>query len=263
VRVLLAGLDIEKKAALVEESLFAALGGKDRFTSADVRLTRRPHLDPQCNEDALAELRITVTSPDPEDVGRLFSSRAVELALASVPGITFGAPPRDATQDIAFWPCLVGREQVRETLLFEGEELAIPPPPDGPPAHSAGETAAPAPPATGESMGPCVRIPLGRVFGARSGDKGSHANLGVWARTPAAYAFLRGFLSVEQLRALLPDIAPFPVERHELPNLLALNFVIRGLLEGGVASSARVDPQAKTLAEYFRARIVEIPEAIR
>jgi len=106
---------------------------------------------------------------------------------------------------------------------------------------------------------PTVRAPLGRVAGARSGDKGGNANLGVWARTDQAYAWLAGFLSTEMLKQLLPETARLPIARHELPNLRALNFVITGLLGQGVAASTRLDPQAKSLGEWLRARIVDIP----
>ena len=107
--------------------------------------------------------------------------------------------------------------------------------------------------------GPVVRAPLGRVAGARSGDKGGNANLGVWARTDAGYAWLAGFLTVPRLKELLPETALLPVDRYELPNLRALNFVIAGLLGEGVAASTRLDPQAKSLGEWLRARIVDIP----
>ena len=98
--------------------------------------------------------------------------------------------------------------------------------------------------------------------GARSGDKGGNANLGVWARTDAAYAWLAGFLSVPRLKELLPETAPLPVERYELPNIRAVNFVIAGLLGEGVAASARLDPQAKSLGEWLRARVVDVPREL-
>jgi hypothetical protein len=110
--------------------------------------------------------------------------------------------------------------------------------------------------------GKTVQAPLGRAFATRSGDKGGNANLGIWGRTPEAYAFLRSFLTTERLKALLPDCAPLAIERYELPNLLAVNFYIRGLLGDGVAASVRSDPQAKTLGEYLRAKIVEMPASI-
>jgi hypothetical protein len=102
-------------------------------------------------------------------------------------------------------------------------------------------------------------VPLGTVIGARSGDKAGDANLGVWARTDEAHAWLRGYLTVEELRRLLPETAELPIDRHELPNLRALNFVIHGLLGEGVAASTRLDPQAKALGEWLRARLVEMP----
>jgi hypothetical protein len=106
-----------------------------------------------------------------------------------------------------------------------------------------------------------VRAPLGRVAGARSGDKGGNANVGVWTRTDEAYDWLSWFLTVDRLRALMPaETDGFEVERHELPNLRACNFVVRGLLGRGVAATARTDPQAKGFGEYLRAKVVDVPE---
>jgi hypothetical protein len=81
-------------------------------------------------------------------------------------------------------------------------------------------------------------------------------------RTPAAYAWLASFLTVERFRALVSEARDLEVARYELPNLLALNFVVKGLLGDGVAASLRSDPQAKTLGEYLRAKVVEIPESL-
>jgi hypothetical protein len=100
------------------------------------------------------------------------------------------------------------------------------------------------------------------ICGARSGDKGGHANLGVWAETPATYRWLDHFLTIERLKELLPEARPLEVERYALPKILALNFVIKGLLGDGVAASLRSDAQAKTLAEYFRAKVVPVPEEL-
>jgi hypothetical protein len=110
--------------------------------------------------------------------------------------------------------------------------------------------------------GPVVRAPLGRVFGARSGDKGGNANVGVWARNQGGYRFLAGFLTVDRFRELIPEAGGLEVRRYELPNLLALNFVVVGLLGEGVSSSTRVDPQAKGLGEWLRARVVDLPAAL-
>jgi hypothetical protein len=100
------------------------------------------------------------------------------------------------------------------------------------------------------------------VFGTRSGDKGGNANLGIFARSDAAWAWLDQFLDVPRLRSLLPEVAELEVDRHRLPSLRSLNFVIHGLLEEGVAASTRQDPQAKGLGEWLRARHVDLPTAL-
>ncbi|MEU9301732.1 acyclic terpene utilization AtuA family protein [Streptomyces sp. NPDC048269] len=112
----------------------------------------------------------------------------------------------------------------------------------------------------GESpAGPTTRAPLGAVAGARSGDKGGDANVGVWVETDAAWAWLHHTLTTETFKALLPEASGLPVTRHELPHLRALNFTVTGILGDGVASGHRFDPQAKALGEWLRARHLDIP----
>ena len=103
------------------------------------------------------------------------------------------------------------------------------------------------------------RRPLGLVAGARSGDKGGNANVGLWAASDPAYEWLRIYLTGDRLRELLPEADGLEIDRFELPNLKALNFVIRGLLGEGVSSSTRTDPQAKSLGEFLRAKLVDVP----
>lgn len=108
------------------------------------------------------------------------------------------------------------------------------------------------------------RVPLGRLVGARSGDKGGSANIGVWvpAAAPdpdAAYAWLVDFLTVDRVRELLPETTHLPIDIHPLANLRAINIVIRGLLGRGVSENSLLDPQAKGLGELLRAQVVEIP----
>jgi hypothetical protein len=254
----LAGLDLDDKANLVEQLVAEASGGRERFAEWHVTLKRGVEKDPADNEAAIAYLTIAVKSPDKAIVGKAWSSRLVGLSLSSVPGHSIAHPPADATPFLVYWPALVEAVRVPVTLWFEGAAVVIAPPATTT-ARAPLEAALPPAPATG----PLVRAPLGRVFGTRSGDKGGNANLGVWARADpragAAYAWLAHALTVEKLRALFPDLAPYPIDRAMLPNLHAVNFTIRGILGDGVAASTRSDPQAKTLGEYVRARIVELP----
>ena len=105
-------------------------------------------------------------------------------------------------------------------------------------------------------------VPLGAVCGARSGDKGGNANVGVWTRTDEAFEWLDGFLTVGRFRELVPEAAGLEVQRYELANLRALNFMVVGLLGEGVASTTRFDAQAKGLGEYVRSRVVDVPEVL-
>jgi hypothetical protein len=224
-------------------------------------LTRTDRDDPETNEQAVASLRVTVKDADAKKIGRPFSSAAVEIALASYPGCTLTSPPGDATMYGVYWPAVVPNDAIEHVVVLEdGARLAIEPPkttrraPDGTRSAAAEPAVSPHP--------QVLRAPLGTVAGARSGDKGGNANVGVWVETDAAYAWLSRGLTVEKFQELLPETRDFAVERYELPNIRALNFVVRGLLGEGVAAGTRQDPQAKGLGEWLRARHVNIPLAL-
>ena len=144
-------------------------------------------------------------------------------------------------------------------VLPDGRRVTIDPPPHD---RTLGRVFTPRGVTTSPNVGSCRLAPLGSVVGARSGDKGGDANLGVWARSDTAFAWLRAFLTVDKLRELVPEAAPLPVDRYELPNLRALNFVVHGLLGQGVAASTRFDPQGKALGEFLRSRTVEVPDDV-
>jgi len=262
--MVLTGLDIEDKAARAEAMLFDLLGGQDRFAEVDVRLIRSDRPDAPANEQATAQLRITVADPDPAKVGRSFSNATIELALAGYAGFHTTTPPTAESAYGVYWPTVVPADVVQHAVVLpDGSRRAIPPPPGGAdpralvPRVTDGPAALPAP-----VPGPARRAPLGLICGARSGDKGGNANVGLWVRDPQAYGWLRDYLDVPRFRELLPEAAGLEVRRYELANLGAVNFVVVGLLGLGVAASTRPDPQAKGLGEYLRSRYVDIPVAL-
>jgi hypothetical protein len=258
--LVLTGLDIEEKAAWATDELFGVLGGRAQFGDVDVRLLRFDQPDAATNEQATAHLRITVKDPDPRKVGRRFSNATMELALGGYAGFHTTTPPSPESAYGVYWPTLVPAVEVAHAVVLpDGTETRIPPTPSAVIAPSS-PTSFPAPvaPAGTET----TRAPLGRVCGARSGDKGGNANIGVWTRDPAAYPWLRDYLTVDRLRTLIPESASLDVRRYELPNLSAVNFVVVGLLGEGVAASARPDPQAKGLGEYLRSRLVDLPSRL-
>lgn len=267
----LAGLDIEEKAALVERALWSEVP-KESFGAVDVQLLRTDKEDPSTNEEAVAQLRITVKDTDERKVGRAFSSKITELALASYPGLFGGGLTAGAQAYGVYWPALVPADLIWQEVVIGTERTIVEPiiaPRVGWPVGvetagvkpAGGAPAGQDPASPGHPPSPTTRrAPLGRVIGARSGDKGGNANLGAWVRSPAAYEWLDEFLTTPRLKELLPEAAPLEVERHPLPNIFAINFVIHAILGEGVASSTRLDGQAKSLGEWLRARHADIPE---
>ena len=257
VEILLTGLDIEEKAKLVTHSIFENLGGREQFDKVDIQLQRTDKEDPISNEQAQASLRISVKSDNPELVGRMFSAKITELGLANLPGWTGrGGTPSGAY--IEYWPALVDSKFIKENVYFEGKKTEIIPTSQ----LDFEETYYQKEPYENKlpEINKTQIIPFGRLYGTRSGDKGGCANLGVWAKTEEAYAYLFDLLTVEKLKELLPDLAEYKIDRFELPNILSLNFYVHGILQDGVSSSTRLDGQAKSLGEYLRAKNIEAPE---
>ncbi|MEW1907393.1 acyclic terpene utilization AtuA family protein [Kitasatospora sp. NPDC085895] len=253
----LTGLDVEAKADLVRRQFEQALTRRP----AELRwtLARTDHPDADTEEAASALLRLTVRDPDERAVGRAVGAAAVELGLAGYPGFHLTAPPGPGTPYGVFETAYTDRRGVPHTaVLPDGTARPVPAPDRTRPLEPLAEPPMPEP----LPAGPTRRAPLGLVAGARSGDKGGDANLGVWARTEDGWRWLAHTLTTDLLRRLLPETAALTVERHLLPNLRAVNFTIAGLLGEGVAAQARFDPQAKALGEWLRSRHLDIPEAL-
>ena len=291
---ILTGLDIEEKADLTLSSLDQALGGISQFAEFDARLIRSDKPDAPVNVEATAQLRITVKDPDPDRVGRSFSGAATELALAGYPGLHLSSPPAEGSVYGVYWPALVPAGLVLpEVVHADGRRVAVPNTANqigtggtgaagaaGPVTDSASDASL-APEARLASTIPVVpdpadlrtvvahsgttstrRLPLGVLIGARSGDKGGNANVGLWARSDQAWRWLDDFMTIDTFRTLLPEADPLEIDRFAFPRVRAVNFVVVGLLGEGVASSTRPDPQAKGLGEYLRSRVVDIPAAL-
>lgn len=258
--MVLTGLDIEAKADLFREQFEAVL--PTRPAEMAWELARLDRTDASTEEQASALLRCVVRDPDATKVGRAFSSAAVELALASYPGFFATSPPGNGTPYGVFEPGYVDAAAVEHRVaLHTGVVERIDPSPlradvpdddvDHLPPYDADD---PSP-----DWGPMSLLPLGTVAGARSGDKGGTANIGVWVPNPDHFAWLDRTLDTTLLRELLPEVADLTVRRYRLPNLNAVNFVIEGILGRGVAENVRFDPQAKGLGEWLRSRPVPIP----
>ncbi|RLV50925.1 DUF1446 domain-containing protein [Nocardioides mangrovicus] len=253
------GLDVEEKVDWALDELFTALGGREQFDDVDVRLTRFDREDAGTEELAGAQLTVSVKDRDRTKVGRRFSNATMGLFLGGYAGFHATTPPSGEKEFGVYWPATVPASYVEHIVVLpDGSTETVPhPAPASAPVVRAREVDLPPVP-----TGPTTRAPLGRVAAARSGDKGGNANVGLWTRDPAAYAWLRGALTVETFRELLPEADGLEVRRFELANLWALNFVVVGLLGEGVASSTRPDPQGKAVGEYVRSRLLDIPTSL-
>ena len=258
--IILTGLDIEEKAKVFTDTLFNSVGGRDQFDEASVELHRTDKENANTNEEAMASLAISVKSKDPNLVGRLFSAKIIELALANIPGFFAQGGVKSNGPVIVYWPALVNSKHITEIVHIDGKDIEVIP--------------------TSQlnlediyyQKDPILlqkielkdekEIYFGEIFGTRSGDKGGCANLGVWAKNSKTFAFLYDFLTLEKLKELLPDLKEYEIERYELLNINSLNFYIHDILQDGVSSNNRKDSQAKSLGEYLRAKKIKVPQSI-
>ena len=258
--IALTGLDIEKKAELVEEAFWRACPHEpEDFESVKTKVVRTDKEDPDTNEEAVALWRITVKDQDERKVGRAIFNSVNELGLATIPGMFGIGGGGNAKPFGIHWPALIPSDLVpQHVVTLDGEQTIVE-------SHISGNPVTidlPNDAASIDDFGKTVKAPLGLLVGARSGDKTGNANLGVFARSNEAWVWLDNFLTTEKLQELLPETAELQVDRYRLPKLFSLNFLVHGLLEEGVASSTRQDSQAKSFGEWLRARVVDIPEKL-
>ena len=255
--MVLTGLDIEAKAELFHRQFEDALTTSPAEVTWTLARTDRP--DAPTQQQAAALLTVVGRDEDANVVGRSFANAAVEVALGSYPGCHPTAPPAAAAPYGVFDPGFVPQDApAHEVVFHDGTVEPVPPPATtrplaplpGPDAEAPGD------------LGATRRLPLGTIAGARAGDKGGHVNIGVWVREDAAWPWLSAFLTEDTVRELLPETGELDIEITRLPNLRAVNIVVRDLLGLGVAYNSRFDPQGKGVGEWLRSRHVDIPESL-
>ncbi len=258
--IILTGLDIEDKAKVFTNALFNSVGGKDQFDDVSIQLHRTDKDNPSSNEEAMASLLLSVKSKDQNLVGRLFSAKIIELALANIPGFFAQGGVKSSGPVIVYWPALVDSKYIKEKVHINGDEIEIVPTSQ----LEFEEIYYQKEPIKIENVEIENEkdIYFGDLYGTRSGDKGGCANLGIWAKNSHSFAFLYNFLTVNKLKELLPDLKEFKIERYELSNIYSLNFYIHDILQDGVSSNDRKDAQAKSLGEYLRAKKIKVPQSI-
>lgn len=258
--IILTGLDIEDKAKVFTDALFNSVGGRKQFDDVSIQLHRTDKENPNSNEEAMASLLVSVKSKDQNLVGRLFSAKIIELALANIPGFFAQGGVKSSGPVIIYWPALVDSKHIKEKVHIDGEEIEVIPTSQ----LELEEIYYQKEPIKIKKIKKEdeKEIYFGEIYGTRSGDKGGCANLGVWAKNANSFAFLHDFLTVKKLKELLPDLNQYKIERFELANINSLNFYIHDILQDGVSSNDKKDGQAKSLGEYLRAKKVKVPHSI-
>ena len=261
----LTGTDLDAKAALVERSVRRYADSVDGIDAVALDRIGRAQHDPDSQDAATELLRIAVQGTE-QAAGRAFSSRIVELALSSYPGLYALGPPQPGSAFGVYWPALLDQSIAR----------AHGPPPrrhhrDRCPRHGTrrrGRGGA----ARRTVPGACRRRHRGATSWSSSRSVSScmpaPATRAATRTSVSGYAtgphwdWLTSTLTVDELRRLLPETRQLAISRYELPNLGAVNFVLRGLLGTGATSTLRLDAQAKALGEWLRSRSIKVPRAL-
>ncbi|WP_183092685.1 acyclic terpene utilization AtuA family protein [Nocardioides stalactiti] len=260
------GLEADAKVAWIKAQVERALGpeGAGRPAKVEWSGVRAVQPDADTEEGASMLLRVTAFDADNAKVSKGLTAPIIELALASYPGFSVTRMPGPGTAYGVYSPAYVPRSTVEHTVVHHDgtrEVIADPKTADVPIDLAEGQRPSPYP-APQDKL--TRRIPLGTFVHGRSGDKGGDANIGLWVKNDGhpKYAervtWLTKYMSRRRVRELIPEAADLEVEVYVLPNLGGINILIHGLLDEGVAATARFDPQAKGLAEWIRSRLVNI-----
>lgn len=265
-RLLVSGPDTLAKANRVAEAFWESAGGRGFYEQAMQQFIgwNGSHPPLAASEPSEVLVQFAVRDHDDRKINTRFAPNLVPRVLGTVPGITYVADqgrPR-ASEVIAFWPALVSRNAVSQRVVIGDEEITVADANQGQRTKEKGIYASPLTPYPLSGSDRPVRVPLLRLCLARSGDKGDTANIGVIARSEAIYGWMLEHLTSSFVKRHFDEVCQGEVERYELPNLLALNFLLHQSLGGGGTLSLLLDAQGKTYAQYLLAAEVEIPEAL-
>jgi hypothetical protein len=263
-RLVVTGPDTLAKAEKVAQLVWESAGGTDLYEDTCTQFLAWNATHPPLTDSEPSEImvQLAVRDADEKKINNRFGVQVVPRVLGSVPGITVLADqgrPR-ASGVVGYWPALIDRDRVPMRVVVGDDEADVPHL-DLASAAPAGRTftpEAPPRPSGGSASGETVRVPLSRLCLARSGDKGDTSNVGVLARSEAIYGWMVEYLTPAFVKERFAGICRGEVERHEVANLLALNFLLHESLGGGGTLSLILDPQGKTYAQYLLAAEVDV-----
>lgn len=267
----LVGLDVDAKARMLEDQIRRLLAPYSKnFTLLNFSTLGNAPDDPVDQNSATVTFRLFAQARQPEHLApNRFARLIFDNIMQGYPGATFHLDFRQAFPKAVFeyYVTLLPQSDINHQVhlpWLNSKTIDILPPtvtkvyPAQQPSQPVTAT-----PSDLNSFGPTIRGPLGWIVHARSGDKGSDANCGFWVRHADEYAWLRTLLSADRARRLLGkeyrDNGSIRIDRFELPELRAVHFLFGNLLDRGVGVTSTVDFLGKNVAEFLRARWVDIP----
>ncbi|KAE8359641.1 hypothetical protein BDV27DRAFT_149400 [Aspergillus caelatus] len=262
------GLDVNEKAEMLRNQLDHALRGNN-FCKLSIELYGSPAINPSSQQAGTVFLRVFAQARSMEDISaERFKTLIYALRMQSYPGYHMNLDFRmmDAKPFMEIFPALIPQNLIHHRIvLSNGLEQDAPCAPNTrtyPIQRPSYGTKIPIPLT---QFGATQAAPLGSIVHARSGDKGDNFNVGFFVRNSDEYPWLQSFLTVDRFKELLGDDWPKRdneprVERCEFTNLLAVHFRVLDFLDGGIASSSRIDGLGKGIGEYLRSRVVEVPK---
>ncbi|TIA40666.1 DUF1446-domain-containing protein [Aureobasidium pullulans] len=256
------GLDVQEKAQMMKQQLQSIFNGS-KFSKFSAELYGTQVDNPSSQQAGTVMLRVFAQARRKEDIAaEKFKIPLYSLRMQSYPGYHMNLDFRtmEPKQFYEIFPATIPQATINHEAVVAGKTISIPPPrrtQHYPVQRPSSETATAI---DLESFGPTERRPLGTVVHARSGDKANNSNAGFFVRHADEYPWLQSLLTVDKLKELLQDdYAGHSIERCEFPSILAVHFRIMDFLDGGIASSSRIDGLGKGVGEYLRSKHVEIP----
>ena len=261
----LCGLDIKEKARMMEAQLRHEFKPySDKFSLLDFSMNGSAAENPRNQNEATVDFRIFVQAKNEADIEpKKFLRPSIDVIMEGYPGATIHLDIRQGMPKpiYEYYVTLLPQADVEHKVhLWDGSSFIVPPPSQTRTYPSQQPSEPVAKDLEVVDFGETVRGPLGWIVHARSGDKGSNANVGFWVRFRDEWDWLRGLLSTEKMKTLLQEeYKGKKIDRFELPNMLAVHFLLHDHLDRGVSCSSSYDFLGKNVAEYLRAKHVDLP----
>ncbi|CAG8022599.1 unnamed protein product [Penicillium salamii] len=266
------GLDVSEKVEMMRNQLLHIFKAHN-FSKFSIEMYGSPASNPTSQQAGTVFLRVFVQAKKMEDISAdKFKIPIYALRMQSYPGYHMNLDFRtmDPKPFMEIFPVVVSMASLQHETHILGfgtrQIIKIDPPAvtaKYPIIRNSYETTNPL---DLTKFGPTQLAPLGSIVHARSGDKADNSNIGFFVRNADEYPWLQSFLTIDRIKILFGDDwtkgenhAERRVERCEFPNVFAVHFRVLDFLDGGIASSSRIDGLGKGIGEYLRSKLVSVP----